>query len=110
MDPRTRVSDGELQGSWSGDVAVFRGVPFASLPARFAACSPGAVDRPSDGDDIQTSAATVRRTRRLSLRNRRRRLADGPTCPLLVSISQNRCPLTLSAAHDSETGACLGGR
>lgn len=40
MDPRTRVSDGELQGSWSGDVAVFRGVPFASLPARFAAPAP----------------------------------------------------------------------
>jgi hypothetical protein len=56
--------------------------------------SPGAVDRPSDGDDIRTSAATVRRTRQLSLRNRRRRLADGPTCPLLVSVSQNRSPLT----------------
>jgi hypothetical protein len=56
--------------------------------------SPGAVDRPSDGDDIRTSAATVRRTRQRSLCNRRRRLADGPTCPVLVSISQNRSPLT----------------
>jgi len=112
MDPRTRVSDGELQGSWSGDVAVFRGVPFASLPARFAACSPGAVDRPSDGDDIRTSAATVRRTRQLSLRNRRRRLADGPTCPLLVSTSQNRSPLTrrVSALTDSETAPCRSGQ
>ncbi|MEI2778095.1 MAG: carboxylesterase family protein [Tetrasphaera sp.] len=42
MNPRTRVSGGDLQGAWSGDVAVFRGVPFASLPARFAAPAPPA--------------------------------------------------------------------
>lgn len=95
MDPRTRVSNGELQGSWSGNVAVFRGVPFALLPARFArAGSSGAVDRPSDGDDIRTFAPTVRRTRQLSLCNRRRRLADGSTCPVIVSIYHNRSPLT----------------
>ena len=75
-----------------------RGVPrsaFCLAPSALRrAGSPGAVDRPSDGDDIRTSAATVRRTRQRSLCNRRRRLADGPTCPVLVSISQNRSPLT----------------
>jgi para-nitrobenzyl esterase len=71
MTPQVRTSAGTVQGSWDGEVAVFRGIPFAAPPVgphRFAAPRPPAPwegvrdvtafgppppqpDRPTDGDD-----------------------------------------------------------
>ena len=71
---RTRVTTGSIEGQETDGVAVFTGIPYATIPARFAAPRPPGLGRSPLGADLRTPP-----THRPAAWDRARRPGTRPT-------------------------------